>query len=233
MVKPHSERAKWDEIHERKFRLNSYNKYPTEHIVIFMAQNYYKVPNRKKIRVLEIGCGSGNNLVYLANEGFQPYGIDYSAHAVRMAKKFLADNHSFARVYYSCASSLPFNNNFFDVCVESNAIHCNTWRDIKCIFDEIYRVLKPRGRFFGILACDKCAEYGSGRRIKKNTFDFTNTRTFRGQFDGFPTVHFFTKEEIKSVAGKFTDLQLELNLTTFESGRNKSPIAYWLLALKK
>lgn len=226
-------RIKWDEIYRIKLKRGNCNKYPIEHIVIFMAKNYYSAPNRKKIRVLEIGCGSGNNLGYLAKEGFRTYGIDQSAYAVTMSKKYLNANRYFATVYRSCATNLPFSDNFFDTCIESNSIHCNVWKDIKLIFDEIYRVLKPKGRFFGILASDKCAEYGKGEVIEKNTFDFSSTKTFRGQFDGFPIMHFFSKDEIKNIANKFSQLQLELDLSTFEDRKNKIPLGYWLLELIK
>jgi len=223
----------WDGIYKAKYEKGSYNKYPTEHIVVFMAKNYYKVSNRSNVRVLELGCGSGNNLVYLAKEGFKPYGIDYSDYAVRMCREYLSSNRCEAEINVSSAASLECEDNYFDACVESNTIHCNTFETIEKIFKEIYRVTKPGGKFFGILASDRCAEFGKGRQIEKGTFDFTNTVTFRGQFDNFPIVHFFTLAELKELSSHFANMKLELDLTTFATGDDPSPLGYWLLELEK
>jgi ubiquinone/menaquinone biosynthesis C-methylase UbiE len=226
-------RNKWDEIYRKKKEIGSYNKYPTEHILVFIAKNYYKVPDREKIRILEIGCGSGCNLVFLNKERFKPYGIDHSPYAIEMSKEFLKMNNCSAEVMNECATSIPYEDNYFDVCVESNSIHCNTTEDIEIIFNEIHRVLKPGGKFFGILVSDKSDEFGKGVKIDSKTFDFTNTKTFRGQFDGFPVIHYFSKEEIERLTQKFSFLLLELDLMTYETGGTSSPLGYWLVELEK
>ena len=37
--------------------------------------------------VLDIGCGAGNNAIYLARSGFDVTGVDFSAKAIRIAKQ--------------------------------------------------------------------------------------------------------------------------------------------------
>ena len=51
-------KKKWDEIYKIKKERGSFNKYATEHIVVFIAKNFYRAPDRAAIRILEIGCGS-------------------------------------------------------------------------------------------------------------------------------------------------------------------------------
>lgn len=42
----------WEEIHKNQ----SWGKYPTEHVIRFIARNYYS-QERSKIKILDFGCG--------------------------------------------------------------------------------------------------------------------------------------------------------------------------------
>ena len=134
---------------------------------------------------------------FLTKEGFQTYGIYHSAFAIEMAEEFMRMNESAAHIQKACATMLPFEDNFFDVCIETNTntIHGNTTEDIEIIFNEIHRVLKTHGKIYGILVSGKSEEFGKGVPFASKTFDFTNTKTFRGQFDTFPIIHFFQKKK--------------------------------------
>lgn len=200
---------------------------------MFMAHNYYHVPERENIRVLEIGSGTGCNLAFLSKEGFATYGLDHSAFAVEMAKEFLEERQCSAEIVHSCATSIPFESGFFDACIESNSIHCNSTEDILKIFDEIYRVLKVGGKFFGIFVSDLSEEFGQGVPFDERTFDFTATKTLRGQFDGFPVIHFFGKEELLEMTQKFSSVLLQTDIMTLETGNNRKPLGYWLVELQK
>ncbi|OGW84144.1 MAG: hypothetical protein A2987_00300 [Omnitrophica bacterium RIFCSPLOWO2_01_FULL_45_10] len=226
-------REKWDKIFMISRQSGKYNKYPAEHIVVFMAKNYYKAPSRDKIRVLEIGCGSGCNLRYLCEEGFKVYGIDHSIEATELSVEYLKNSDCTAEISVQCATSLSYEDNFFNVCLDNNSIHCNTSHDIGSIFNEILRVLKPGGKFFGIMASDECDEFGKGKKIDPLTFDFSQVKTFRGQFDGFPIIHFFSKKELEELGSRFSYYQLEHNLYTLETGSNRSPLCYWFVEFVK
>ena len=79
----------WDKGWERIFSENEYGKYPSEELIRFVAINYYKVPNRNEIKILEIGSGTGPNLWYLAREGFRVVGVEGSHIGVERTKKRL------------------------------------------------------------------------------------------------------------------------------------------------
>ena len=227
-------RQKWESLFRKKIDAASYNKYPIEHIVIFMARNYYAVKERSSVRVLELGCGSGNNLVFLAREGFKAYGVDFSPSALELSKRHLDMFGYTADLRQSCISELPFEDGSFDAVIESNTLHCNMAATIAKSFGEIFRVLKPGGKFYGIMASDRCAEVSMGKPIETNTVCLTGVKTLRGQFDDFPLLHFFSKEEIIKLTQNFTGRSLELDLTTRENDDgNPYPIGYWLMQLVK
>ena len=42
-------------------------------------------------RILDVGCGTGRHLVYLAKKGFEMYGIDIAEHGLKIARKWLKE----------------------------------------------------------------------------------------------------------------------------------------------
>jgi len=55
----------WDEIYQS----NEWGKYPPVPVIRFIAKNFYKDKNRKEIKILELGSGTGANLWFCAREG--------------------------------------------------------------------------------------------------------------------------------------------------------------------
>src|SRR6202012_2431216 len=66
--------ALWDDV----FSSQEWGKYPSEAMIRFVARNFYKAPDRKKVALLEVGCGPGPNIWYMCREGFDVYGVDRS-----------------------------------------------------------------------------------------------------------------------------------------------------------
>jgi hypothetical protein len=55
----------WDPVWEQIFSSREWGKYPPEHVVRFVDRNSYRVPDRKQVRLLEVGCGGRcQHLVY-------------------------------------------------------------------------------------------------------------------------------------------------------------------------
>ena len=72
----------WDNI----FKKNKWGKYPDMSVIRFIA-NKYKKKDKKRLKILEVGCGTGANLSFFIEEGFNTYGIDGSKVAIKLAKK--------------------------------------------------------------------------------------------------------------------------------------------------
>ena len=66
------------------------NRYPFGELVSFVMQLYAgELRSGRKLKALELGSGSGNNLAFLSREGFETYGIDGSPSACSLAREFL------------------------------------------------------------------------------------------------------------------------------------------------
>ena len=66
----------WDENWEKFYKNFSGNRYPEPILIRLIAKNFFRIKTRKKIKILDLGCGEGANLWFLAREGFDAYGID-------------------------------------------------------------------------------------------------------------------------------------------------------------
>ena len=72
----------WEERYNKR---DVVNRYPHEDVIGFMLRNYKA--DKDKVKVLDLGCGTGNNLVFLAKEGYDYYGIDYSHSAIQIVSE--------------------------------------------------------------------------------------------------------------------------------------------------
>src|SRR5438105_645758 len=76
----------WDPVWEDIFKSQPWGRYPGEDLIRFVARNFYKAPSRSSVRILEVGCGPGANLWYMAREGFSVFGIDGAPTALELAR---------------------------------------------------------------------------------------------------------------------------------------------------
>jgi SAM-dependent methyltransferase len=93
-------------------------------------------------RVLEIGCGTGSDLLQFAKHGAVAVGIDITPEHLRLARERVGQ---LAKVREAEATALPFPNESFDYVYSHGVLH--HIEDPRRVVDEIFRVLKPGGRF--------------------------------------------------------------------------------------
>ena len=107
------------------------------------------------MRVLDAGCGSGRNLVYLLRRGFDVRGVDLDAKAIEttreLARTTLPDAD--ARFVVAPVESMPFADAAFDAVISSAVLHFAAHEaQWQAMMREIWRVLAPGGVFFARLA---------------------------------------------------------------------------------
>ena len=99
---------------------------------------------RSNSKILEIGCGTGNYAVPIANlTEAQVYGMDQSE---GMLEKAMAKNSGVKFVRDDAVTLEGFEDNNFDVIYMVDVIH--HIKDIDTMFENIYRVLKTKGTVF-------------------------------------------------------------------------------------
>jgi ubiquinone/menaquinone biosynthesis C-methylase UbiE len=117
--------SSWDNVWDDVFANQEWGKYPSESLIQFIARNYYKL-DRKTVRILEVGCGTGANVWFVAREGFAAYGIDGSAIAINKAAKRMSDEGiGNVSLVVGDIIKLPYEDNFFDAVIDNECIYSN------------------------------------------------------------------------------------------------------------
>jgi len=108
------------------------------------------------MRVLDAGCGSGRNLIYLLKAGYDVTAVDADAAAVTSVRRLAAEiAPSFPqdRIRHESLESLSFPDSSFDVVICSAVLHfARDDAQFEAMVRGMWRVLKPGGIFFARLA---------------------------------------------------------------------------------
>ena len=120
--------------------------------------------------ILDLGCGAGRHLVYLARGGYEVYGADISENGLRHARKWLDRERLPARLVRSDMSAIPFDDGSFETVICTHTIQHQTWRGMQQTMSEIRRVLRPTGLLFFTCPSRRDRRYGRGEELEPNTF---------------------------------------------------------------
>jgi len=101
------------------------------------------------MRVLDIGCGRGESLIWLSRQGATSWGLDYSEAALRIARRTLAassrEERSRCLALAADAKHLPFAPGCFHRVLMLDIVeHLHPW-ELALALEEARRVLAPEG----------------------------------------------------------------------------------------
>ena len=204
---------KWDDVYKKEL---STNWYPMLGIVRFSARylkrrtgiDLYQV-KKDTNRILDVGCGNGNHVVFFAEQGFNVYGIDISGEAIEIANDWLARKGLKADLRVGDIEKLPFDDGYFDVVVSHGVLDHIPFLKAKKAMEEIKRVLLPRGYVFITLRSTEDSEFGRGKEVEHNAFLLQN-----GYEKGI-IQHYFGFEKIRDLFKGFEIFDLELHEEKF------------------
>lgn len=105
-------------------------------------------PSNRGMKVLDIGCGTGKQLVSFQDNGGELFGIDLSPQMLRVAKSNLEGN---AGLINGDALRLPYQEATFDLVISSLFLHQLNPQERSIVLDETVRIVKPEGRILLIV----------------------------------------------------------------------------------
>jgi len=188
----------WDPIWEKIFSKRQWGQYPEINVVRFVAKNFYPIANRRKVNILDLGCGGGAHSWYLAREGFTVYAVDGSTTAIKQTKIKLAEDQLKAVLKQADFSHLPYRDKQFDAVIDSAAITCNRIEDAKKIIIEVLRVMKPGGKLFSeLIVEDKYLKTGIGR------------------------IHFYNEKEVRELLADFSSIAIDEFMYTTDNRQRR------------
>ena len=128
---------------------------------------------RKRIapgmRILDAGCGSGRNLVYLLREGYEVFGADADGRAVNATRRLaasLAPTLPTDNFRQEAVEAMSFPDAFANVVISSAVLHFATDdANFQAMLEGTWRVLKPGGLFF----CRLASSIGNENQVRQIT----------------------------------------------------------------
>ncbi len=216
----------WDDIFEGK----EWSKYPPEELIRFIAINFYKYTNRKDVKILEVGSGTGSNLWYCAREGFDVTGIDGSQIGIDQTIKRFREESMDINTFVGDIVNLPFDDKTFDCVIDVECLCSNSYKNSKLIVSEINRVLKSKGKFFSKTFMKGSEGYGDGEKFEdeENTF----IESFKGtSVAGCGIIRFTSEDEIIDL---HKPLKVDsIDYSTRTKNNRKSEIKEWVIVCSK
>lgn len=118
--------------------------------------------------VLDAGCGTGENALYLAQRGHYVWGVDAVEAAVEQARAKAADRGVDARFFVLDALDLSPLERTFDTVVDSGLFHVFDDEARERYVEQLAQILRPGGRY--VMLCFSDLEPGDWgpRRVSED-----------------------------------------------------------------
>lgn len=104
------------------------------------------------MRVLDAGCGSGRNLVYLLREGFEIFALDANPEAIQYVRSLAAalqPGLPAENFVLGAIERMPFPDACADVVLCNSVLHfARDTAHFRAMLEELWRVLRPGGLLF-------------------------------------------------------------------------------------
>jgi ubiquinone/menaquinone biosynthesis C-methylase UbiE len=101
----------------------------------------------EKGAALDICCGSGNNAVYLVQQGFSCYGIDISPSAIGYAQEKASKAGVKCELVPGNVLHLPYPDGFFTLVFDRGCFHSIASSDRENYIRGVHRVLQTGGKY--------------------------------------------------------------------------------------
>jgi len=129
--------------------------------------------------VLDAGCGTGENALYLAGRGHEVLGIDGASRAIEKARRKAAERGVAARFEVADALDLSNIGRTFGTVIDVGLFHSFDDEQRLLWTKSLATVLAPGGRYFVVTFSDKVQFGGGPRRIRREEFADTFKVGFR------------------------------------------------------
>ena len=195
----------WDQILPRR-------EYSPEEPDEFVASSIKSLKRRQVSKALDLGCGAGRHLAYMARQGVQVCGIDLSLTGIDMARRKLKEQGLEALLVKCDMNALPFINSLFDAVICTRTVYHQALKEIRETIIEIHRVSTTKALVAIDFLSKRTYSYGSGVEVEHNTFieqdgpekgvlhHFTDEKELKELFEAFRTVNIKLQE--REVKGK-------------------------------
>lgn len=170
-----------------------------------ILQNIVKTEKVKPCKVIELGCGTGNYVIYLSASGFIATGVDISKTAIEMAKNSAVKRKVQCNfIVADVLSEMTEVQDTFDFAYDWELLHHIFPQDREKYMKNVYRLLNPGGQYLSVCFSEKSPQFGGVGKYRKTPLDtilyFSSESEMVSLF-----IKYFEIEELKTIdiKGKF------------------------------
>ena len=222
-------RTQWERSFTEQVAQQAYNTAPVETLarnVSYYLRARYTPAQYAQLHFLEMGCGTGPNLVWLARKGVRVSGVDIAPTALALARAQLEQagcRDRIAQLIEAPVSAAPFPDASFDGIVEALVFQHLAKADRLAAFAEVRRLLKPGGLFAGCLL-DASHTIFQERQREQLPDDPGTLILHDGRssiyLNDLGVCHFYRREELDTLLRGFS--VVDVSLTTYYLPREEA-----------
>lgn len=154
-----SDSSLWEEEYRNGGIPSSVRNRPSNVVVDFRAFVKEHAPEART--VIDLGCGTGRNSLYLASEGFDVTAVDYVRSQVdQIAERTRAKGWNVVPIWHDIGKPWPFPNDSFDVAIDCFCFkHQINATAVENYIGELWKTLKGGGYYLLFLAAKEDGYY--------------------------------------------------------------------------
>lgn len=143
------------------------------------------IENHPPGRAIDMGCGTGTNVITLARAGWQVTGVDFAPRAIQLARQKIQGNSIRAELSVNDATKLRGIFGPFDFALDLGCFHGISEEGRRKYLDELTRILAPNG-FWLLYAFLTPGTPRCGHGLDEAEIDQISARfSLRSRRDGF------------------------------------------------
>ena len=200
----------WINLHKQK---RHQPRYPHQLVVSFVLRTF-----KQGGAILDLGCGAGRHLKFLAENGFEAYGCDYSSSGIKASQELLASANLKANFEIASVDNLPYDDEFVDGLICFGVLYYNDKQSIQKAAGEIFRVLKKGSKALILVRNLEDYRYKKAKKLSKYEVIIQENDEKRSAFkENDMPMYFFDKDEVKRVFYHFKNLEINRIRTSFDN----------------
>ena len=218
-------KTKESEIYEEEYKCGYGHFYPESHIIRAYERFLKKrLSKKERPKVLDYGCGTGANLLFFKNKGFDVYGCDVSKTAIKKCK----ENKYFDKEKFSVCNETPnpielFGNIKFNLILSNQTLYYLTDKSLDKFVIDAYELIEDEGFLLSTMMAKSHWFFSRAvsRKESLHKVDLRNTRFKRLSF-----INFKEKKELEDL---FTPFKLcLLGFYTLDILPEEGPNDHWM-----
>ncbi|MFL6215282.1 MAG: class I SAM-dependent methyltransferase [Blastocatellia bacterium] len=173
-------------------------------------------------RLLEIGCGTGTDLLQFARGGAAVTGLDLTPRSIEIARQRFAVYNQSGTFAIGDAENLTFPDESFDAVYSFGVLHHTP--ETERAINEVHRVLRRGGRAIVMLYHRASLYYWGGLIVKRGILrgelrhaspaELMSRYVEHTETEGRPLVKAYTRNEARRLFQSFSDCRVTVNQLT-------------------